>query len=160
MLKAIRNIALSIIVLAVIFVGVGVGYVLITGRTSIEAKTEPVPPSASAEPGAAIPKPNKPAPNAPESAGIESLDTPVKISQNTSMSVKTLPNSVCTISFTYSNIVSKDSGLVQKNADDYGNVTWSWTISGDVPVGKWPAKATCSYNKKSAIVIGDVEVTR
>jgi hypothetical protein len=158
MLKAIRNIALSIIVLAVIFVGVGVGYVLITGRTSTEAKTEPVPPSA--EPGAAIPKPNKPAPNAPESAGIESLDTPVKIGQNTSMSVKTLPNSVCTISFTYSNIVSKDSGLVQKNADDYGNVTWSWTISGDVPVGKWPAKATCSYNKKSAIVIGDVEVTR
>jgi hypothetical protein len=158
MLRIIRNIAISIIVLAVIFVGAGVGYVLITGGTPTEAKAEPVPPSP--EPGAAIPKPRKPAPNAPESAGIESLDTPVKIGQNISMTVKTLPESVCTITFIYNNITSKDSGLVQKNADEYGTVTWSWTISSDVPVGKWPARVMCSYNKKSALVIGNVEVTK
>jgi hypothetical protein len=159
MLRTIRNIVLSILVLVVICGVSGVVYVLITGRSpASNAKAAPLPPSP--EPGAAIPKPRKPAANAAESAGIESLDTPVKIGQNTSMIVQTLPDSVCTISFIYNNIASKDSGLVQKSADDYGAVSWSWTISGDVPVGKWPAKVTCSYNKKSAVVIGDVEVTR
>jgi hypothetical protein len=158
MLRTLRNIVLSIIALAVVFVGAGAAYVLYTGRTSSEAKAEPVAPSPS--PGAAIPIPHKPGPNAPESASVESLSSPVKTGQNTSMTVRTLPNSVCTATFTYNNIVSKDSGLVQKNADDYGNVTWAWTISGDVPAGKWPAKVMCTYNKKSAMVIGDVEVTK
>jgi hypothetical protein len=158
MLRKIRNIAFSVLILVLIFIGAGITYLLVTGRTSTNAKTEPVP--ASPPPGAAIPLPHKPSPNTPESAAVESLYTPVKIGQNTSMSVKTLPNSVCIISFTYNNIASKDSGLVQKSADDYGNVTWAWTISGDVPVGKWPAKVTCTYNKKSAVVIGDIEVTK
>jgi hypothetical protein len=158
MFRTIKNIALSMIALAVVFAGVGVVYVLYTGQSSSDAKAAPLPPSPP--PGAAIPKPHKPGANTPESAGIQSLFTPVKIGQNTSMAVRTLPNSVCTISFIYINTPSKDSGLVQKNADDYGNVTWAWTISGDVPVGKWPAKVTCTYNKKSAVVIGDVEVTK
>jgi hypothetical protein len=158
MLRTIRNIVLSTLALVAICGAAGVVYVLITGRSTIsDAKAQPAP---SPEPGAAIPKPPKPAPNAPESAGIESLDTPVKIGQNTSMSVKTLPDSVCAITFIYNNTPSKDSGLIQKNADDYGTITWSWTIGNEVPVGKWPAKVTCTLNKKSAVVIGDVEVTR
>jgi hypothetical protein len=158
MLRTIRNVAISIVTLLVIFAGAGIGYVLLTGDDTINAKAEPVAPSPP--PGAAIRTPRKPVPNAPESAGVTSLFSPVKIGQNTSMTVKTLPNSICTITFIYNNIASKDSGLAQKAADDYGNVTWAWTISGDVPVGKWPAKATCTYNKKSAVVIGDVEVTK
>lgn len=158
MLRTIRNIALSFIALAVLFVGAGVAYVLITGRSDTNANAEPAPTAPS--PNTNLPAPHKPGPNAPESAGIQSLYTPVKIGSNTSMSVKTLPGSTCTISFIYNNITSKDSGLAQKIADEYGNVTWAWTISSDVPVGTWPAKVTCAYNKKTAVVIGNVQVTK
>jgi hypothetical protein len=158
MLRTIRNIALSILVLAVVFVGAGVVYVLLTGRSGNTTKAEPVPVAPS--PQTSLPKPQKPSPNAPESASLQSLYTPVKIGSNTSMTVKTLPGSTCTISFIYNNITAKDSGLVQKPSGDYGIVTWAWTISGDVPVGTWPAKVTCVYGKKSAVVIGNVQVTK
>jgi hypothetical protein len=158
MLRTIRNIALSVFVLAIIFVGGGVGYVLLTGGGDNQANAAKAPEAKA--PDTSLPPPHKPAPNAPESAGIQSLFTPVKIGTNTSMSVKTLPGSTCTISFIYNNIASKDSGLAQKIADDYGNISWAWTISGDVPVGTWPAKVTCVYNKKSAVVIGNIQVTK
>jgi hypothetical protein len=158
MLRTIRNIALSVFVLALIFVGAGVGYVLLTGNEDTHANAAQAPEAKA--PDTSLPTPVKPAANAPESAGIQSLFTPVKIGTNTSMSVKTLPGSTCTISFIYNNIASKDSGLAQKIANDYGSVSWAWTISGDVPVGTWPAKVTCVYNKKSAVVIGNVQVTK
>jgi hypothetical protein len=158
MLRTIRNITLSIIALALVFAGAGVAYVLLTGGPSNEANAAK--PQTASAPDTGLPKPTKPSPNAPESAGIQSLYTPVKIGTNTSMSVKTLPGSTCTISFIYNNIVSKDSGLAQKIADDYGNVTWAWTMSGDVPVGTWPAKVNCALNKKSAVVIGNVQVIK
>jgi hypothetical protein len=151
MLRTIRNVALSMVVLAIIFAGAGVVYVLLTGGPSTEASAEK--PQTAPAPDTSLPKPTKPGPNAPESAGIQSLFTPVKIGSNTSMSVKTLPGSTCTISFIYNNTASKDSGLAQKIANDYGSVTWAWTISGDVPIGTWPAK-------KSAVVIGNVQVTK
>lgn len=154
--RTIRNVIVSALVLLLLFVGAGVAYVLIIGGSDSNAKD--VQTSTTSDTG--LPKPHKPAPNAPESAGLESLFTPVKIGQNTSMIVKTLPDSTCSITFTYNNVASKDSGLAAKKADEYGTVSWSWTIDSSVPVGKWPAKVTCVYNKKSAIVIGNVEVTK
>jgi hypothetical protein len=158
MLRTIRNIALSVVLLIVVFTAAAVGYILLTGNSSDTAKTEPLP--AAPTPETSPIKPSKPGPNVPESAGIQSLFSPVKVGANTSMTIKTLPGSTCTITFIYNNIASKDSGLAQKTADDYGIVTWSWTVDSGVPVGTWPAKATCVYNKKSAVVIGNVEVTK
>lgn len=156
-LERIRNIAISALVLLLFFVGAGIAYVLVSGGQN-GAKTEQIPTAPSPDTG--IIKPHQPAPNAPESAGLESVFTPVKIGQNTSMTVKTLPGSTCSITFTYNNVAGKDSGLVAKKADEYGSVSWSWTIGSSVPVGKWPAKVTCVHNKKSAVVVGNIEVTR
>jgi hypothetical protein len=158
MLRTIRNIALTIVVLAVIFAGAGIAYVLISGDAETQANAEQTP--VAKAPDTSLPKPHTPSPNAPESAGIQSLFTPVKIGTNTSMSVGTLPGSTCTISFIYNNIASKDSGLTPKTSDNYGNVTWAWTINSDVPVGTWPVKVTCAYNKKTAVVIGNLQVTK
>lgn len=154
--KTVRNTAISVLVLLMLFVGAGVAYVLFVGGTDTDAKN--VQPSTTPDTG--LPKPHTPAPNAPESAGLESIFTPVKSGQNTSMIVKTLPGSTCSIAFTYNNVASKDSGLIPKKADEYGSVSWSWTVDSSVPIGKWPAKVTCVYGKKSAIVVGNIEVTK
>jgi hypothetical protein len=145
-----------VVVLLVIFGGAGVAYVLFTGKDTASSSEAP---QVNTAPDIGLPKPHKPSPNAPESAGIEAFTTPVKAGENSSISVKTLPLSNCIISVIYKDVPSKDSGLAPKTADDYGSVTWSWTVDKSAPVGKWPVKVTCTYNKKSAVVIGDLVVT-
>jgi hypothetical protein len=155
-LKTIRNIILTVVILLAITVGAGVAYVLFTGK-DISSDSETSQPDTTPDIG--LPKPHQPSPNAPESAGIEAFNTPVKAGENSSLSVKTLPSSNCVITVTYKDVPSKDSGLAPKTADDYGNVSWSWTVDKTAPAGKWPVKVTCMYNKKSAVVIGDLVVT-
>jgi hypothetical protein len=145
------------VTLLVLFVGAGVAYVWYSGQsTGVQAVAAT--PVAQAE--APVIKPNKPAANAKEGVAIESLTTPVAPGANSSMIVRTLAGSQCTISVVYNNVPSKDSGLVPKVADDYGNVSWSWTVSEDTPVGHAPVTVTCSYNKQTAVVQGDLVVTK
>jgi hypothetical protein len=158
MLRTIRNIAISIAVMAVLFGGAGVAYLYFTGKNNTNAQAEPIPdpkPQASG-----LPTPHKPSANAPESAGVEALTSPVKPGENSSITVQTLPTSNCTITVTYNNIPSKDSGLIPKAADDYGNVSWSWKVEPATAEGIWPVKVTCAYNKKSAVVIGNLQVSK
>jgi hypothetical protein len=158
MLRTFRNIAISVFVLLLIFAGAGVAYLLFIGGKSSDVQaqqTSPPPPEVSG-----LPTPKKPSPNAPESAGIEALSTPVKPGENSSVTIHTLPTSTCTIAVTYNNVASKDSGLIPKAANDYGNVTWSWTVDASAPEGTWPVKVTCTYNKKSAVVVGNLQVSK
>lgn len=155
--RTIRNTLITVFVLLVLFVGGGVGYVWYSGKHQIQdAKT--------VSPGKpqqyALPKPRQPNPNAPESAAVEALLTPVKPGENSSITVRTLAKSTCTISVSYKDVPSKDSGLTPKIADDYGSVTWSWTVDKTAAPGKWPVKVTCTYNKKSAFVQGDLVVVK
>jgi hypothetical protein len=156
--RTIRNIAITVVVLLVLFGGAAVGYLYFMGNsTDTKADQAPIAPP----PETGLPKPTKPAPNAPEQASIEVLTSPVPVGSNASASVKTNAGSTCSISVTYNNVPSKDSGLVPRNSDDYGNVTWSWTVDKTAPVGTWPVKITCVYNisKKSAVVVGNLQVT-
>jgi len=158
MLKTVKNIAISIFVMLLLFGAGGTAYVLFFGGkdSGVQAQQTPAPkPEAPA-----LPKPHTPSPNAPESVGLEALTSPVKPGENTSITVQTLPTSNCTISATYNNVPSKDSGLTPKGADAYGIVTWSWTVDPTAPDGTWPVKVTCFYNKKSAMYIGDLVVSR
>jgi hypothetical protein len=158
-LRTLRNIVISIVFLLALFAGAGVAYIKFYGPAT-DAKSDKAP--VAPNPDLAIPTPPKLSPNAPENAAVESLISPVKAGENTSISVKTNPDSVCTISATYNNVASKDSGLATKNSDVYGNVTWAWTVDKTAPAGKWPVKVTCLYtkNKKSAVVVGDLQVTK
>lgn len=155
MLRTLRNVVISIVVMLALFAGAGLAYTKFVAGAPVEE----TPAATPAEQNYGLPKPKKPHANSRVSASVQSLLSPVKAGANTSMTVKSLPTAKCKIEVTYDDKKSKDTGLTQKVTDDYGNVTWSWTVDKDAPAGTWPAKVTCFFNKKSAVVIGDLKVT-
>jgi hypothetical protein len=156
-LKFIRNVAISIVVLAAMIVGIGVVYTWLTGKNKVPAAVTTVDTSTASN--ATLPPPVQPAANAQEGVSIQSLTSPVAPGDNASVIAQTNAGSWCTISVTYGTTKSTDSGLKAKTADAYGSVTWAWTVESSVPVGKWPATITCTRNSKSGVVIGDLVVT-
>ncbi len=143
------------LVLVVMFVGAGAVYTWVVGKS-----TKPAPTVTQEETTVKATTIKSPQidPNAPESASVQSLTTPVAPGQNASVLVKTNPGSWCTIIVSYNEVNSKDSGLVGKTSDEFGSVTWTWTVDVSAPEGKWPVKVTCVRNSKSAVVIGDLVV--
>ena len=156
MLRTIRNILISAFVLLVLFGGAGVAYILYYGDDPVpEKKVE-----AATDTNPTLPRPRKPSPNAIVGVSIQALMSPVKPGENSSVSIKTLPEASCVITVTYNGVVSKDSGLATKVADAYGAASWSWTVDKTTPVGKWPVKVLCSRNTSSGMVLGDLVVQK
>jgi hypothetical protein len=156
MLKTIRNIFISVFVLLILFGGAGIAYLLFYGDDPVPVKKV----EATTDTNPTPPKPKKPSPNAVVGVSIQALLSPVKPGENSSVSIKTLPEASCVITVTYNNVPSKDSGLVPKIADEYGTTSWSWTVDKTAPVGKWPVKVVCSHNKNSGMVLGDLIVQK
>jgi hypothetical protein len=154
--RRVRNIVISIFVMLFLTIGLGVGYTWFMGINS-KVETATV---AGADTSTAIIKHVTPAANVPESASIQTLTSPIAPGDNASVTIKTNPTSVCTISVIYNTTASTDSGLKDKTADEFGIITWSWTVDSKAPVGKWPVKVTCSREKLSAVVIGDLVVSK
>jgi hypothetical protein len=100
------------------------------------------------------------APNAKEGVAVQSLSSPVAPGENASIYIHTNRDSKCTITVVYNKIPSKDAGLAPKTADEFGLVSWSWTVEASAPVGKWPVTVTCEWNKKIAVVIDDLIVKK
>jgi hypothetical protein len=152
-----RNFAVAAVALVILLVLAGVAY------TKFFNPPVPVQPTESSDqelrPPKAV-KPAKPSETAKESAAVEMINTPVTPGMNSSVSVRTLPGSECTITVEYNKVPSTDSGLAPKIADEYGAVNWTWTVEPEVPLGKWPVKVTCKYNDKSAFVQAFVEVVK
>lgn len=154
--KTLRNTLISIVVLLFVVAGGGLLYTWVIGKTqppqanvgTVEPQSQPVI------------KHVQPATNVPESASIQSLTTPIAPGDNASVTIKTNPKSTCVISVIYDKTPSTDSGLSAKTSDEYGTVTWSWTVENTVPIGKWPVKITCTREKLSAVVIGDLVIAR
>lgn len=155
-LKAVRNIAISAAVLLVLVVGGGVAYTWYVGQDEA-ANTAAVPVSATPT-SAPVIKPMKPAANAKQSAAVQMLTSPVAPGENASITVKTNAGSDCTITVEYDEVPSTDSGLKPKKADDFGIVSWTWTVEETVPVGKWPVDVICAFNDQTAMVRGDLVV--
>ena len=153
-LKTVRNVALSALILLVLFLAAGVAYVRFVGNDSQTAQSQTTPP----QPKLSLPEPHKPDPKAAVGVALQSLYTPIKAGQNTSITVRTTPTAKCTIKVTYNGKPSTDSGLADKNADGYGMATWSWTVEKSVPKGKWPVAVTCVYNKHSGFLQKDLQV--
>jgi hypothetical protein len=156
--KAVKNTLIVFIVMIVLFGVVGVAYVYISGKNPYQPpKAEKTPAPAEAQP---FPKPKKPSPNAKEGVAVESLISPVSRGSNTAITIKTNATSTCTIKVEYNGTASHDSGLKAKPTDDYGTVTWTWTVDKTAPIGTWPVTVTCVYNGRSGVVIGNLEVTK
>ena len=102
----------------------------------------------------------KPAENAPVGVSIQTLTTPIVPGSNASVVIKTNPSATCTIKVEYNGVASKDSGLAPKVADDFGTITWAWTVELAVPEGKWPVSITCIKGKLSGVVLGDLVVSK
>jgi len=158
-LRGLRNAAISVVVLLVLAVGGGVGYVWYMGENNV--------PATAAEPPAEPVihrevKRTKRDPKAPFGASVQMLSTPVIPGSNAQITVKTAPEVDCKIVVEVDKKPLQDSGLVDRKADDFGMVTWSWTLPADTKLGKWPVNVTCTspVTKKSAFVRGDMEVVR
>lgn len=155
-LRRIRNIAISTAVILLVLIGAGVGYTFYMSKTEAPVVVNTPEPVVKAN----TVKHAKIAANAPASASIQSLTTPVMPGDNAAVSVKSNPKSECSIIVEYNKISSKDSGLKPKVSDEFGLITWSWTVDADAPEGKWPVTVTCAYNKKTAVVEGKLVVSK
>ncbi len=156
--KSARNVALSAVVLFMMAFAGGIGYTFYMDSNSEPKAVAAAPVSSTAQPS--VIKPVQPAADAKESAAVEAFTSMVAVNTNASISVKTNAGSACTIMVLYNNLPAKDSGLVPKLADDFGNVTWSWTVGPDTPLGMWPININCAYHGKSAFVQAQLDVTK
>jgi len=154
LLKSLRNTITIFVILLILLLAAGIAYTWYMSQnnddTEVVESVKNKPPT--------VFRPTQIAPNANESAAIQMFTSPIVPGSNASITVKTNRDSVCTITAIYNKVPSKDAGLVTKTADEYGIVTWSWTVESTVPIGKWPVTVTCVWNKKSAVVIGDLLV--
>ena len=149
------KISISAVVLLVLIVGGGITYIWYSGQNSPDISAEEVPKAVKTK---IISKPIKPADDAVVGASVQSLTSPVLPGTNSSIIVKTTPESKCLISVMYDKVASTDSGLAPKTADEYGVVTWTWTVGSSIPVGKYPVKVTCTRGKMSGVTAGTLEV--
>jgi len=154
--RSIRNISISVGVLVAILVAAGAAYTWFIGRNQAPAVTTATTDTTLTP----VVKAVDPAPNAPEGASVQSITSPVAPGSNASVTVKTNPGSWCTITVVYDKTASTDSGLAGKTADEFGSVSWTWTVDATAPVGKWPVTVTCLRNKLSAVVVGDLVVAK
>jgi zona occludens toxin (predicted ATPase) len=149
-----KNIAIATVVLLLLLVVGGVAYIWYTGQQGPQPAANKVATETTRE---AI-KPTTPNPNTQESAAIEFLSSPVVPGDEASVNVKTVATSNCSVSVIYNNVPSSDPALKEKVADDFGNVSWNWTVGKSTPTGSWPVKITCSWHGKTAVVQGDLVV--
>lgn len=151
--RSTARLVISLVVLLLIFVAAGVTYTWWIGRSQpVKITDSPV-----SEPVANAPLtlPD----NAPVGVSMQSLTSPVRPGDNASMTIKTNPKAACSIKVEYTNDQpSSDSGLVPKNADEYGIVTWSWQVEANRLPGIWPATVTCANAENSGVYVGKFEV--
>lgn len=157
--KALRTVVISMLALLILFGAAGFVYTYyIDKQNNINANSTG---SAADQQAASAITPSKPSPKSPESASIEVIDSPIARGQTEMVSVKTQATSTCTIAVNYAGgVVAHDPGLITKTPDDFGTVNWNWNIPPTTPLGKGQVKITCSFYSKSAMVLGDLEVTK
>jgi hypothetical protein len=158
-LKKSLKVTASILTLLLLAIAIGVGYVWYAGQNdapSIQSSTQPVKGSG----GAQMPQRAKIPDDAKIGASVQTITSPFSPGSNSSIMIKTNPEAACTITVTYDKTESKDSGLVQKKADEYGLVEWTWTVPQNAPLGEWPVEVTCANKKYTAVVENDLRVVK
>jgi hypothetical protein len=83
--------------------------------------------------------------SAPAQTVVAFLNAPltVKRGSNATLQVKTAANTSCSIEVDYKSGPSTAAGLVVKNSDGAGNVSWTWKVSANTTLGAWPITVTC-----------------
>lgn len=137
------------VVLALLAVTGGIGYTWYMGQQQPLAAEQLETPVINRR--AAL-KPPKISSTAAIGASVQTFTPEVKPGDNASVSVRTNPEAACKIVVTYDKVPAVDGGLTPKTADEFGLVSWSWTVKPGTPAGTWPAEVTCKNKKNSAFV--------
>jgi len=150
-----RNILISFSILLALFIGAGVAYTWYIGQNVDASSAIAVPVENN---GDQVIKPTQPGDNVKVGISIQVPTLPVIQGSNASISIKTKPGAICSIEVVYNEIKSTDTGLVAKTADDWGIVSWSWTVEKAVPIGKWPVNMTCAKGDLSGFMRDELKV--
>lgn len=148
-----RSVTIGLVLLVFAVVG-GIVYTWYTGQQ----KTALIKQAPPARTGGTNFKPPKVPSNAKIGVSIQSSMLQVKPGENASVTVRTNPEAICTVSVKYNKVPASDSGLIQKTADEFGVADWSWTVPVGTPKGKWPVDVTCKNKVYSAVVSGELIV--
>jgi hypothetical protein len=111
-------------------------------------------------------KPNKPPADVAIGSSIQSISSPIAPGDNASLTLRTTESAVCTIKIVRIDNEMReaarvtDSGLGDKTADDFGMVTWTWTMPADAAIAKWQADINCTRDTKSTRSLGEIVVER
>ena len=152
--KTVRRTITSMVILLLLAVSAGALYTWYLGQQKSLAVVEDEPtPSRRVDI-----RPVHQDPNANVGVAVQVLTSPVKPGENASVTVRTNQLANCTISVKYDTVTATDSGLVKKQADEFGMVSWAWTVAPTAPEGTWPVRITCATKKKSGMVEGDLTV--
>lgn len=105
-------------------------------------------------------------PNVPIGSSVQALSSPVAPGSNAYVTLRTTEGAVCSIKVVHLDPYQKelarvaDSGLADKTADDYGMVTWTWTMPPTAAIATWRADMYCKRGNKSTHSIGDIVVQK
>lgn len=152
-----RNISITVVVLLLLSVLAGVIYTWYVGAHTTLEDPKAAKVDERLDP---VMKPRKMAPDAVVGASVQMLTSPLEPGANAMINVKTNPDAECTISVIYDKTASTDSGLMPKVADEYGIVSWTWTVDTSAALGTWPVKVTCANKKNSAVVVASLKLEK
>lgn len=151
--KSLRRLIFTTLTLVVLAVGAGAAYTWYMG-TNVQANIEAAPKPKTR----AIFKAPVSRPDATIGIAVQMISSPVAPGENASISIRTNPLTKCTIAVEYNKIPAKDSGLIQKTTDEFGTLSWAWTVAPNTPKGSWPISITCMNKKHSANVKATLEI--
>lgn len=159
--SGVKKVAISAGVLMVLLLAAGVVYTWFADQST----TVTLSPASTTTTSAEAPiKPIAPRPNAQEGVALELATSPVSRGAEATVTVHTDPTSTCTIAVIYKYDYQKkqtpisDPNLGKQVADDYGEVSWTWTISQAAQLGPGKATVTCTYGSHTAVVAADIVV--
>ncbi len=87
-----------------------------------------------------------------------SVTSPVSPGDDATLTVQTAPGAECLITVRYKSGPSKARGLVPKEADGRGLVSWTWRVGTRTTPGRWPIIVTCSAGGRQGTLETSFEV--
>lgn len=161
--RLLRNVVIGIAILAVL---IGGTYAALLWFNNPQAALTVKEPDATNQQNPSFMTPHKPPKDVAIGSSIQSISSPIAPGNNASLTLRTTESAVCTIKVVRIDAAMRevqrvsDSGLSDKEADDFGVVTWTWTMPADAVIAKWQADITCTRDSKSTRSIGEIEVQK
>lgn len=152
--NSMRRLGIASACLVILAVGGGIVYTWVMGQNQPALASSDLKPNTKRVNLA----PPKVSATAPVGVAIQSVSSPVTPGENASVMVRTNPEVGCSIVVTYDTVPAVDSGLSKKAADEFGTVSWAWTVPATAPLGTWPVDITCQNKKHSAVLKVDLVV--